>query len=60
MEENKIVIENGIPKVVLSEETNKVGGVSIQEGIILAKQLAHKIIESKMNSNGINIAGSNQ
>lgn len=47
MSENRIVIENGRPKVVLSEEANMVGGVSIQEGISLAKQLAHLIIESQ-------------
>ena len=59
LNEGKVIIQEGKPKVVLSESANAAGGVSIQSGIKLAQQLAHKIIEQQMGENGINIAGSN-
>ena len=43
--EGKIIIQDGKPSVVLSESANAAGGVSIQSGIKLAQELAHKIIE---------------
>lgn len=45
---NKVIIEGNTPKIVLNEQSQIQGGVSIKEGILLAKQLARKIIETKM------------
>lgn len=45
--ENTIVVEGNKPKILLSEQAQKVGGVSIEEGISLAKQYARILIELK-------------
>lgn len=44
---NKVIVEGKTPKIMLNEQSQAQGGVSIQEGILLAKQLARKIIETK-------------
>lgn len=44
---NMVITESGKPKVILSEQAEIAGGVSISDGINLAKQFARKIIESK-------------
>ena len=47
MEENKVIMENGQPKVVLGDVASAIGGVSIDEAKVLAFQVAQKIIHGK-------------
>ncbi|MGM9745849.1 MAG: hypothetical protein ACI30H_02675 [Paludibacteraceae bacterium] len=47
MEKNKVIMQNGEPKIILSEFANAIGGVSIEEAKVLAFQVAKKIMESK-------------
>ena len=49
--ENKVIIENGEPKLSLTEDAS-VNGVSVDEAIRLAQQLAMKIIEKNTSRNG--------
>lgn len=44
MEKNKVIMENGEPKVILNEVASAMGGVSIEEAKVLAFQVAQKII----------------
>lgn len=48
---NKVIVECKTPKIILNEQSQAQGGVSIEEGVLLAKQLARKIIEAN-ESNG--------
>ena len=59
LNKGRVILKDGKPMVILSEAANAVGGVCIQDGIALAKQLAHKIIEQKMGGDGINISRGN-
>lgn len=49
--ENQVIIENGEPKLSLTEDAS-VNGVSVDEAIRLAQQLAMKIIEKNTSRNG--------
>lgn len=51
---NKIVIQGDKPKILLCEQAQSVGVVSIEEGILLAKQYARKIIEINNQTKGNN------
>lgn len=44
---NRIIMEGRSTRVVLSEKNVQAGGVSIQEGIILAQRLANEIIKKR-------------
>ena len=45
--ENRVIMENGIPKVILNEAASAMGGVSIEEAKVLAFQVAQKIMRGK-------------
>ena len=47
MKKNKVIIENGKPKVALNETASAIGGVSVEEAKVLAFQLAQKIMHGK-------------
>ena len=47
MKKNKVIMENGQPKVVLGDVASAIGGVSIDEAKTLAFQVAQKIIYGK-------------
>ena len=49
---NKIIVQGNKPKILLCEQSKNVGGVSIEEGILLAKQYVRKIIEMNSQRNG--------
>ena len=57
---NRIIMEGRRPRVVLSEENVQAGGVSIQEGIILAQRLANEIIKNNTIRNGQDFSIGNQ
>ncbi len=46
-EENRVVMENGRPKIVLSESNRKIGHVPAEEAKRLAFEYAMKIIRGK-------------
>ena len=52
---NKIIIQDNKPRILLCEQSKNDGGVSIKEGILLAKKYARKIIEINNQANGDNI-----
>jgi len=47
MDKNKVIMENGKPKVVFGDIASAIGGVSIDEAKVLAFQVAQKIIHGK-------------
>lgn len=49
--ENKVILENGKPKICLTEEAMANGGVSVDEAKRLAFQVAMQIVKNNGNSN---------
>ena len=45
--ENGVIMENGMPKIVLSEQNTQIGHVPAEEAKRLAKLYARKIIYGK-------------
>lgn len=51
---NKVVVENGQARIILSESAQAAGGVSFAEGKMLAKMLLNKRIEERNRKNAQN------
>ena len=47
MKKNEVIMENGMPKVILNEAASAMSGVSIEEAKVLAFQVAQKIMRGK-------------